>query len=208
MKATAEEVDNQLSELRSSNEEQEWDIEQRSANKALEYSQEVQKRDLKNMHDSQTKTGGRKWILASEYNAFVGGIFEAIRLEEEAMEKGEKPGPFNQMLKYKPGARDGGFFAVNKFWWKDMCRILFGLEGQKGDEMRQAELSVYDGVPFANVSGRIKIKESKRKQEYAIVGAYWRDKIREDINLKKKQNTEQLKFLFNQADFNYNVGKQ
>ena len=207
VKATNEDVDNQLRQLRSENEEQEWEIAQKRAEKALEHTKEAQKKDLKNMHDSQIKTGNRRWILFSEYNAFVDGIFEAIRLEELLIDQGKGPGPFYQMLKYKPGAEDGGFFAVNKYWWKDMCRILFGLEGPKGDEMRQADLTVYDGVPFASVSGRIKLKESKRIQEYVVIGAYWRDKIKDVMNLTKKQNSDQLKFLFNQADLDYYLKK-
>ena len=56
VKATNEDVDNQLRQLRSENEEQEWEIAQKRAEKALEHTKEAQKKDLKNMHDSHKET--------------------------------------------------------------------------------------------------------------------------------------------------------
>ena len=135
LKASNEDVDNYLVKFKSQNEEQDWDIAQRRAEKALEHSN--QEKERKNKIDAQTKSG-RKWILPNEYNDFVSGIHEAIRLEEEKIEHNEAPGPFYQMLKYKPCTSDGGFFAVNKIWWRDMCRILFGLPGPIGEKMREA----------------------------------------------------------------------
>ena len=204
VKASDEDVDRQLANLRSQNEEQEWDMVQRRAEKALEHSKEIQEVEKRTRNDSQAKSG-RRWIAPSEYNAFVNGIFEAIRLEKEKLEHNEDPGPFYQMLKYEPSASDGGFFAVNKYWWRDMCRILFGLNGHIGDQMREAELSVYDGEPFATVTGRKKIEDSRKTPDYAVIGTYWREKIKDVVNLTKKQNEEQLKFLFSQADLDYYV---
>ena len=204
VKASDEDVDNYLVKFKSQNEEQDWDIAQRRAEKALEHSKQEKEKERKNRIDTQTKTG-RKWILPKEYNAFMSGIHEAIRLEEDRIEHNEDPGPFYQMLKYIPCASDGGLFAVNKLWWRDMCRILFGLDGPIGDKMREAELSVYNGEPFAAVTGRKKIKNSKKHPDYSVIGAYWRDKIKDETTSIKKENTEQLKFLFSQADMNYYV---
>ena len=97
------------------------------------------------------------WILPAEYDCFVEGIEEAIRVEERKCRDGEDPGPFVQLLNYKPGRKEAGVFPSTGVWCKDMFRVLYGLKGKKGEEMRQAELSVYDGVPFS-FSGRKKNK--------------------------------------------------
>ena len=36
-----------------------------------------------------------------------------------------------------------------------------------------------------------------------IVSQYWREKIRDDVRLIKKGNRSQLKFLFNDNDYQY-----
>merc|ERR1712240_414585 len=100
-------------------------------------------REQQSRYNAQSK-GGRRWILQSEYDAFMTGIYEAIRQEES----GSGNSPFYQLLKYKPDTENAGFFPPISYWCKDMCRVLFGLTGPEGDEMRKADLSVYDGVPF------------------------------------------------------------
>ena len=54
------------------------------------------------------------------------------------MKCGLKPGPFSQLLNYKPGSKDAGVFPPPGIWYLDMYRVLYGLSGNKGDEMRQA----------------------------------------------------------------------
>ena len=36
-----------------------------------------------------------------------------------------------------------------------------------------------------------------------IVSQYWREKIRDDVRLIKKGNRSQIKFLFNDIDYQY-----
>ena len=155
-------------------------------------------REQQSKYNVQSK-GGRKWILPSEYDAFMTGVLEAMRQEESGIGNG----PFNQLLKYKPCTDNAGFFPPVSYWFKDMCRILFGLAGPEGDEMRKADLSVYDGVPFGKISGRKRIMENPGREEYLVVAAYWKDKIREENKSITKENADQLRFLFNKNDFLY-----
>ena len=112
-------------------------------------------------------------------------------------------GPFSQLLEYKPGTPGSGVFPPTGVWWRDMCRVLFGLEGPIGDKMREADLSVYDGIPFAENSGRKKIRAQKTKAEYYVVANYWRDRIREETKSSMRKKSKQLKFVFNQNEVDY-----
>ena len=147
-------------------------------------------------------------ILTNEYNCFMNGIIEAINCEEHIKNIGAEAGPYSQMLKYRPGEVNAGCFPPNSIWWKDMCRVLFGLIGPLGDEMRKADISVYDGVAFAEVTGRKKIKENPYKCEYTISANYWRDKIIEENKAIKRKNVEQLRFIFNKSDLDYFQSKE
>ena len=74
--------------------------------------------------------------------------------------------------------------------------------------MREADLTVYDRIPFSKLSGRKKIETAKSKKSlnfnpYVVVALYWRDKIREDIKLTKRVNRNQIKFIFNENDSAY-----
>ena len=74
--------------------------------------------------------------------------------------------------------------------------------------MRAADLSVYDGIAFSKLTGRFKIEAARVKckgnfNPYMIVSQYWREKIRDDVRLIKKGNRSQLKFLFNDNDYQY-----
>ena len=88
--------------------------------------------------------------MPAEFDSFIEGIEEAIKLEENRCKAKVEPGPFSQLLKYKPGAEDAGAFPPPSIWLIDMYRVLFGLGGVKGDAMRKADLSVYDGVAFSS----------------------------------------------------------
>ena len=89
-----------------------------------------------------------------------------------------------------------------------MCRILFGLEGEEGEKMRNAELEVYNGVPFGINSGRKKIQAEKEKnktgfEEYFVIANYWRDKIKEEVKSTIRKYREKPRFVFNAADWKY-----
>ena len=87
-------------------------------------------------------------------------------MEENKSKNGLKSGPFVQLLEYRPEAEGAGAFPPPGIWFYDLYRVLYGLTGTKGDEMRKAELSVYDGVPFSTgLSGRKKIKALKEKSD-------------------------------------------
>ena len=77
---------------------------------------------------------------------------------------GQGPGSFANLLKYRPQAVGGGAFPPVAIWKIDMYRVLYGLSGDKGDIMREAELSVYNGVPFSKVSGRKKSNKLLRRE--------------------------------------------
>jgi hypothetical protein len=88
--------------------------------------------------------------------------------------------------------------------------VLYGLAGNKGDEMRQAELSVYDGVPFSTgLSGRKKIQVLKKKNGSSkqeadmIVASYWREKIKDESKQIVKAKWLPLRFIFTEKDFEY-----
>ena len=143
-----------------------------------------------------------------EYDCFIEGIEEAIRIEENKTKFGETPGPFSQLLKYKPGRDGAGVFAPAGIWFFDMYRVLFGLKGKKGDEMRQAELSVYDGIPFS-LSGRKKIKAvneksgSSVKNGDVVIANYWREKIKNEAKNRVKGRWLPLRFIFTEKDMEY-----
>ena len=89
-----------------------------------------------------------------------------------------------------------------------MCRVLFGLQGPEGDAMRMADLSVYNGVPFAAMSGRKKIEQEKSKnkgwfEEYMIVGQYWRIRIKDEASKATKGKWNEIRFVFKPADLVY-----
>ena len=92
-------------------------------------------------------------------------------------------------------------------WYIDMCRVLYGLTGPKGESMRKAELSVYDGLPFSSgLSGRKKIalaKDKNRgpsKDEHIFVANYWRDKIRDESKQIMKGKWLPLRFIFTEKE--------
>ena len=138
---------------------EEWELAQQRSDKALEYHQLILEQRKKGLQNARQK-GNRYWILPNEYDAFICGIEEAIRKEELRQEQGMEPGPFYNLLNYKPGKEDAGTFPPTHVWQVDMYRVLYGLVGEKGEEMRKAELSVYNGVPFSKgYTGRKKITE-------------------------------------------------
>ena len=99
-------------------------------------------------------------------------------------------------------------FANSGLWFFDMYRVLYGLKGKKGDEMRQAELSVYDGVPFS-MSGRKKIKAlleksgSLMKEGDLVISNYWREKIKNEAKNRIKGKWLPLRFIFTEKDIEY-----
>ena len=121
---------------------------------------------------------------------------------------GETAGPFSQLLKYKIGTEGAGVFPPPGIWFFDMYRLLYGLKGKKGDEMRQAELSVYDGVPFS-YSGRKKIEAMKEKNGPSakdvdlVIANYWREKIRRETKNRIKGKWLPLRFIFSETDMEY-----
>ena len=87
-----------------------------------------------------------------------------------------------------------------------MFRVLYGLTGPEGDAMREAELSVYDGIPFSN-SGRKKIgstlETSPTVVVSSIIGLYWRTKLVQQNNGIVKRKLEGIDFIFNRSDLEY-----
>ena len=146
--------------------------------------------------------------MPAEYESFVEGIEEAIRIEETKLKLGEEAGPLSQLLKYKPGAEGAGVFPPISIWFLDMYRVLYSLRGKIGDDMRQAELTVYDGVPFS-LSGRKKIQAlsekggSPVKDRDMIVANYWRDKIKTETRNRVKGKWLPLRFIFSEKDAEY-----
>ena len=207
VRASVEDVDKQLDKLREKGLNEEWELSQKRSDKALAYSEEILQKTQERHNDSQIKRG-RNWMLQREYNDFIGGIMKAIDLEEERRQKGLEYGPFSHLLKYKAGADEGGVFPPNSIWWKDMCRVLFGLTGPEGDAMRKADLTVYHGVPFAAMSGRKKIEQEKSKtkgwfEEYSTVGNYWRNRIKDETTKAAKGKWNEIRFVFKQSDLAY-----
>ena len=207
VKASSDSVDEYCEKLRKDAANQEWELSQKRADKSLEYSQQIIEKRRQSLKDAKQK-GGRNWILPAEYEAFIEGIEEAIRIEENKSKVGDTPGPFSQLLKYKPGTEGAGVFANSGLWFFDMYRVLYGLKGKKGDEMRQAELSVYDGVPFS-MSGRKKIKAlleksgSLMKEGDLVISNYWREKIKNEAKNRIKGKWLPLRFIFTEKDIEY-----
>ena len=91
-----------------------------------------------------------------------------------------------------------------------MYRILYGLVGEKGEEMRKAELSVYNGVPFSKgYTGRKKIAEHldkhgvKKQTTDWVVADYWREKMRQEALQISNGKWKDLRFIFTKADLEY-----
>ena len=209
IKAKSEAVDEYCNSLRKDASNEEWELTQKRTDKALEYSNNLIQKRKQSINDAKQK-GGRNWILPAEYDSFIEGIEEAITIEENKLKNGLKAGPFSQILKYKPGAEGAGAFPPPGIWFFDMYRVLYGLTGNKGDEMRKAELSVYDGVPFSTgLSGRKKIKALKERTDPSkqdadmIVANYWRDKIKDEAKHRVRGRWLPLRFIFSEKDFDY-----
>ena len=209
IKADMEKVDTYCLSLRKSAKNEEWELTQKRTDKALEYGQLIMEKKKKGLNESRQK-GGRNWILPQEYDAFIEGIEEAILMEERRKTAGQNPGPFCNILNYKPGTEGAGIFPPLSIWKIDMYRVMYGLSGEKGDAMRQAELSVYDGVPFSDgFTGRKKIagefKKGKLvKDSDAIVANYWLDKIKAEARQIYQGKWLQLRFIFTDQQFHYN----
>ena len=211
VKANVDKLDSYFKSLRKSAANEEWDLMQKRSDKAIEYGQEIMRKRKLALNKAKTK-GGRNWMMAAEYDAFLEGIQEAIRMAEEGYKLNKKKDPFAQLLKYIPGNKQGGVFPPNNIWWIDMCRILYGLTGPIGEAMRQAELSVYDGVPFTKgMTGRKKIalepNKNSAQSKHMIIASYWREKIKEETKQIVNGKWLQLKFVFNERDFQYYIDK-
>ena len=207
VKVTEDSVDEYCENLKKDAANQEWELSQKRTDKSLEYSQQIMEKRKQSLNDSKQKSG-RNWILPAEFECFVEGIEEAIRIEETKLKLGKEPGPLSQLLKYKPGAEGAGVFPPLSIWFVDMYRVLYSLRGQKGDEMRRAELSVYDGVPFSQ-SGRKKVQAlsekcgSSMKDGEMIVANYWREKIKNETRARVKGKWLPLRFIFTEKDAEY-----
>ena len=209
IQAKSDDVDEYCNSLRKDAANDEWELTQKRTDKALEYSNNLIQKRKQSINDAKQK-GGRNWILPAEYDSFIEGIEEAINMEERKLKNGLKSGPFSQLLKYRPEAEGAGAFPPPGIWFYDMYRVLYGLTGNKGDEMRKAELSVYDGVPFSTgLSGRKKIKALKEKTDPSkqaadmIIANYWRDKVRDEAKHRVKGKWLPLRFIFTEKDFDY-----
>lgn len=206
VKASSDSVDEYCEHLKKDGANQEWELSQKRTDKSLEYSQQIIEKRKQGLKDAKQKSG-RNWILPAEYECFVEGIEEAIQIEEMKNKNGETAGPFAQLLKYKIGTEGAGVFPPAGIWFFDMYRLLYGLKGRKGDEMRQAELSVYDGVPFS-YSGRKKIEAIKEKygaskEGDVVIANYWREKIRREATNRIKGRWLPLRFIFSEKDMEY-----
>ena len=207
VKASSDSVDEYCQGLKKDAANQEWELSQKRTDKSLEYSQQIIEKRKQGLRDAKQK-GARNWILPAEYDSFVEGIEEAIQMEERKNKNGETPGPFSQLLKYKIGTEGAGVFPPAGIWFFDMYRVLYGLKGKKGDEMRRAELSVYDGVPFS-YSGRKKIKAmnaksgAATKDGHSVIANYWREKIRREATNRIKGRWLPLRFIFSETDMEY-----
>ena len=208
IKADTESVDNHCSTLRKNAENEEWELTQKRTDKALEIGQEMIRKRKQGLNDARQK-GGRNWILPQEYEDFVEGVEEAIQMEESREKSNQKPGPFCNLLKYKPGAKGAGIFPPLGIWKIDMYRVLYGLAGEKGDAMRKAELSVYDGVPFSTgLTGRKKIAETlekvkSSKDQDTVVASYWIEKIKAEARQLFCGKWLPLRFIFTEKELQY-----
>ena len=130
-------------------------------------------------------------------------------MEESREKSNQKPGPFCNLLKYKPGAKGAGIFPPLGIWKIDMYRVLYGLAGEKGDAMRNAELSVYDGVPFSTgLTGRKKIAETlekvkSSKDQDTVVASYWIEKIKAEARQLFCGKWLPLRFIFTEKELQY-----
>ena len=208
LKAGIESVDKYCAELRTTAKADEFDLAQKRAEQSLEYEQQVLKKRKEGLFQSRQK-GGRNWILPKEYEAFMEGIEEAVRMEDERKKNGRKSGPFSNLLNYKPGAEGAGIFPTTDIWQIDMYRVLYGLGGEKGEAMRAAELTVYDGVPFSEgLSGRRKIakvlESAKKRTPDEIVADYWREKIKAEARQRFNGKWLPLRFVFTGKECEYN----
>ena len=217
VKASVQMVDEYCSSLRKGAMNEEWELSQKRTDRALQYNQDILEKRKQGLQNARRK-GERNWILPNDYDAFMEGIEEAIRLEKQRLALGQENGPFRNLLNYVPGAKGAGVFPPNRVWKVDMYRVLYGLIGNKGDAMRQAELNVYDGVPFASgYTGRKKVHDglkdtlSKRTPsqltEDWIVANYWRDKIRREAVKICAGKWLPLRFIFSTNEFLYHLQK-
>jgi hypothetical protein len=213
VKASVQAVDEYCISLRKDAMNEEWELAQKRSDKALEYHQSILQQRKKGLQNARQK-GNRYWILPNEYDAFISGIEEAIRMEELRQEQGTAPGPFFNLLNYKPDKEGAGTFPPTHVWQVDMYRVLYGLVGEIGEEMRKAELSVYNGVPFSKgYTGRKKITEQlenlanqkgpKKQAADWVVAEYWRNKIRREALQITTRKWNDLRFIFTPADLDY-----
>lgn len=207
LRADKDDVDKYAAQLKQQSNDEEWELSQRRIDKALEVRREAIL-NRKRKQDAAKKKSNRNFILPDELEAILAGFDEAVKEEQISDVLQENHGPFAQLLKYLPENKDGGLFPPNKIWHKDFCRLLFGLEGTKGDKMREADLSVYDGVPFSSLSGRNKINAARETKKttfypYVTVSNYWREKIRNEIRTTRKGHWNQIKFAFTKDDLEY-----
>ena len=210
IKANMNDVDKHGLSLRKSATNEEWDLSQKRTEKSIEYSQELDRQKKKGIKDSQRK-GGRTWILAHEYDSFIEGIEEAISIEEKNLTENKPQGPFINLLNYKHGTKGAGIFPPLSIWKIDMFRVLYGLSGEKGDAMRRAELSVYDGIPFtAGLTGRKKIASELNKGRSIndtdeIIASYWLEKIKREARQIYDGKWIPLRFVFTENQLKYNI---
>ena len=204
VRARKDDIDLHFEKLKRNGANDDWLLQQKREDKALEVQREnILKR--RKSHNLSHKKGFRNFIMPDEYDAFLQAFDTAVQQE---LNLGDNPGPFYQLLKYLPERTEGGFFPPNKIWRTDFCRLLFGLTGPEGDSFRRADLNVYDGVPFSKLSGRQKILDAKENSKqsfnpYVTVSNYWREKIKDDCRSTKNGYWNQLKFLFNASDKEY-----
>ena len=131
-------------------------------------------------------------------------------MEERRKSNNQSLGPLRNILNYKPGAEDAGIFPPLGIWKLDMYRILYGLAGAKGDAMRKADLSVYDGVPFAEgFTGRKKVADTiangkSHKDEETIVASYWLEKIKQEARQIYHGKWLPLRYIFTEKELQYN----
>ena len=202
VKATQDDVDKHFAAIKTKAANAEWELTQKRNDRSVQYMMELQDKDEMSRQETKNSTS-RKWILPNEYAAFLNGISHAMELESNLEANGEDPGPFCQLLQYKPNRPAAGMFPPNKIWWRDMMRVLLGLSGSAGDDMRSAELSVYHGTPFQPMTGRKKVQNNDKMEHFEAVGQYWRAKISEEMKQTVKRNMEQIQFLFTKPDVNY-----
>ena len=74
--------------------------------------------------------------------------------------------------------------------------------------MRKAELAVYDGVPFCQMSGRKKAQDLKKKmkKEQPIefyIAMYWHTKIHDLTRKTMKNQWQNINFAFNKKELEY-----